>query len=50
MDQEKKVPEKKPYSSPILRVHGGIEELTQTGHTQVPGKVDARGKAADRTN
>ena len=49
MDQEKKVPEKRPYSSPTLWVHGGIGELTQSGHFQFKGKVDVRSKAADRT-
>jgi len=46
--QEKKVIEKKPYSSPILWVHGGIGELTQTS-TQFGPNIDVRSKAADRT-
>lgn len=46
MDEGKKVPEKKRYSSPILWVHGGIGELTQTGmHTGL--QKDSRGAAMD---
>ena len=48
MGHEKKVSEKRPYSSPTLWVHGGIEELTQTS-THMGTKVDIRGKGADRT-
>jgi hypothetical protein len=46
MAQEKKVPEKRPYSSPTLWVHGGIGELTQAG-TMTGVHVDTRGKAKD---
>jgi hypothetical protein len=49
MDQEKEIPKKKSYSTPILCVHGGIKELTQSGMAQPLGKVDVRSKAADRT-
>ena len=48
MDQEKKVPEKRPYSSPTLWVHGGIGELTQAS-AHFGKKVDTRNKRADRT-
>ena len=48
MEQQKKLPEKKPYSSPTLWVHGGIGELTQTG-MHFGMKVDVRNKLADRT-
>ena len=46
MAQEKKVPEKRPYSSPTLWVHGGIGELTQAGNMSGV-HVDSRGKAMD---
>ena len=46
MAQEKKVPEKRPYSSPTLWVHGGIGELTQTGK-RAGVHADVRGMAMD---
>lgn len=47
MDQEKKVPEKRPYSSPRLWVHGGIGELTQSVGAMSGTHVDVRGKTTD---
>jgi hypothetical protein len=47
MAQEKKVPEKRPYSSPTLWVHGGIGELTQAAGLKAGVHADTRGKAMD---
>lgn len=46
MEQGKKVPPKKAYSSPTLWVHGGIGELTKTA--AMGGTVsDTRGGGMD---
>lgn len=48
MDRGRKVPGKKPYTSPTLWVHGGIGELTQSSKHK-GFKVDVRSKTPDRT-
>ena len=46
MEIEGTIPTKKPYTSPTLWVHGGIEELTQL-NANMGAKTDTRGKASD---
>jgi hypothetical protein len=46
MEQDRGVPLKKPYTSPSLWVHGGIEQLTQNAGV-MGKKADTRGKIAD---
>jgi hypothetical protein len=46
MEQDRGVPVKKPYTSPTLCVHGGIEQLTQNAGV-MGAKADTRAKMAD---